>query len=209
MALFIGRMTGHKGYRELVLAVRRLRQEGKEITLVLIGLAGKDAKRFLKAHGGEGVVFLGQAGDEEKNDAFFACDLFCLPSKSEILPLTILEAWWAGKPVLAGDIPALRAFVHEGEDGLFVKQDADAVREALLQFISVPGRFGHLGENGRKKVEERYLIQHVAEQTRNLYIEVMQRKKDVTRLTQGTHDSMGLQPGGSKERPVLPDLEEK
>jgi len=183
MVLFIGRMIGHKGYRELTRAAVRLRQEGREITLVLIGPEGEHSEKFFKAHAGDGVLVLGQISDQEKNDALFACDLFCLPSKSEIMPMTILEAWWAGKPVLAGDIPALRAFVDEGKDGLFVRQGTDALREALLQFITVPGHFRHLGENGRKKVEEHYLIRHVAERTRDLYIEVMQRKKEVTRVT--------------------------
>ncbi len=182
LVLFIGRMVEHKGYRELALAVRKLRLEGRDITLMLIGPAGKAAAKFLEEQRMHGVVYLGTTDDEEKHDALRACDLFCLPSTSEIMPVTILEAWWAGKPVLAGDIPSLHAFVEEGVNGLFTVRDIDAIREKLLLFMSVHNRFRGLGDHGRKKVEEQYLIRHIADRLKDVYSETISRRDEVTRI---------------------------
>jgi glycosyltransferase involved in cell wall biosynthesis len=46
------------------------------------------------------VVFLGPQFGGEKNACYHACDAFILPSLSEGLPMTVLEAWAHAKPVL-------------------------------------------------------------------------------------------------------------
>jgi glycosyltransferase involved in cell wall biosynthesis len=46
------------------------------------------------------IVFIGPQFGEEKNECYRTCDAFILPSLSEGLPMTVLEAWAYAKPVL-------------------------------------------------------------------------------------------------------------
>ncbi|OGJ89326.1 MAG: hypothetical protein A2268_08355 [Candidatus Raymondbacteria bacterium RifOxyA12_full_50_37] len=171
MVLFVGRLMHHKGYRELVRAVAALRERGREISLVIIGPRTRESdKEFFPEY--EGVVYLGLVSEQEKYDAYAACDLFCLPSRSEIMPVSILEAWHAGKPVLAGDIPDLRALVDEGETGMFTLQESDACARKLDNFLSHRREWERMGANGRRLVEERHLMSRVADQTVSLYKEL-------------------------------------
>jgi poly(glycerol-phosphate) alpha-glucosyltransferase len=52
---------------------------------------------------GPSVVFLGPQFGADKSECYRACDAFILPSLSEGLPMTVLEAWAYAKPVLMTD----------------------------------------------------------------------------------------------------------
>jgi glycosyltransferase involved in cell wall biosynthesis len=176
LVLFVGRITPHKGYRELVQAVAALREEGADITCVLLGPASAPAAQWLETYQDKGIQYLGHVPAEVKRDAYYACDLFCLPSASEIMPVSILEAWYAEKPVLAGDIETLRAIVTQGKTGEFVQQDMQSLKEKLKAFLSSADGWKGLGSKGKSLVQNRYLINQVAEQLMVIYKEVLQER---------------------------------
>ena len=55
-----------------------------------------------------------------------AADWYILPSRSEGQPLSILEAYRDGVPVMASRIPELAELVHDGDTGLLFDQEAPA-----------------------------------------------------------------------------------
>lgn len=183
VVLFVGRNEPHKGAAELREAVSALGDRGKPLTLVLVG-PGRDSAVVddLKRPDGTRILTFGEIDEIEKQDALAACDLFCLPSDSEIMPVSILEAWQAGKPVLTGDIPALRSFVRDNETGFFTRRNAADIAAHLSDFLDSPGRWAALGRAGQQEVLEHYRIETIASRMRDIYEEVLRRKQEVTRF---------------------------
>jgi glycosyltransferase involved in cell wall biosynthesis len=94
------------------------------------------------------VHFLGHRTDIP--DLLAACDLFVLPSRYEGLPLSVLEAMAAGKPVVASAIPGTNEAVIHGETGFLVAPgritaQADAIRRLLVD-PALARRFGRAGQ---------------------------------------------------------------
>jgi glycosyltransferase involved in cell wall biosynthesis len=95
---------------------------------------------------------------------------FVLPSKSEGMPLTILEAWAAKLPVVAtkvGDNPLL---IQDDINGYLVDvDDAKALANKISLLITYPKKANKMGLTGYKLVRSTYTWGQVAKQTFKIY----------------------------------------
>ena len=158
IVLEVARLAPVKGQRTLLRAL-----VGLDATAVLVGrdletdgryerTLRKEAERLGIA---ERVVF---AGYREDVPALLAgCDIFCLPSSAEGLPLVVLEAMVQAKPVVATSVGGTAELVVDGTTGALVPPaDADALRVALAELLADPERARRLGEAGRTRVEREF-----------------------------------------------------
>ena len=101
------------------------------------------------------LLDLGYVSEEEKRDAFDACDLFVMPSRYDSFGIVYLEAWRCGKPVIGARVGAIPEVIEEGKDGLLVEfGDVDQLASAMLHLLNHPDLCREMGEAGRKKVIE-------------------------------------------------------
>ncbi|HLJ95091.1 MAG TPA: glycosyltransferase [Gemmataceae bacterium] len=112
---FFGRFTPAKGPDLLVEATRRLRAEGVDVVAELVGPIPEAerpwAQRFLQNANG-GARYLGVKQGEDLANWLTTLDLVVLPSRCpETGPLTLLEAWDRGVPVIGTDLGGIRDFV--------------------------------------------------------------------------------------------------
>jgi len=149
--LYVGRIDENKGCRQLFDFFGRYRQQtGSPLRLLLIG------KAVLPIPRDPAVVHLGFVSDQEKWDALAASDLLFMPSRLESLSMVTLEAWWAGRPVLAnGKCEVLRGQCLRSNAGLYYTSYDEFV-EALGLLEGDPGLRLTLGRNGRRYFEENY-----------------------------------------------------
>jgi glycosyltransferase involved in cell wall biosynthesis len=106
--LFLGRLHQKKGVMELMDAWGRLSSEdqGFRNGALLVfcgwndGIDGFEASINALRGAFGNVVFAGPQYGPDKNRSFAKADFFLLPSKSEGLPMAILEAWSAGVPAI-------------------------------------------------------------------------------------------------------------
>ncbi|RDV84839.1 glycosyltransferase family 4 protein [Ammonifex thiophilus] len=120
------------------------------------------------------VVFAGYRPPEEIPSILKVIDIFVLPSLSEGLPLALLEAMAAGKPVVATAVGGIPEVVQEGRTGYLVPPgDAQALARALLSLLESPDRAREMGEAGRKRVEERFSSQRMAQEVMAIYREAL------------------------------------
>jgi glycosyltransferase involved in cell wall biosynthesis len=150
-ALYVGRIDKNKGCQELFDFFRYYRRDtGSTLRLVLIG------RPALPIPDDSGIVSLGFLPDEEKWHALAACDLLMMPSQFESLSMVTLEAWWAGRPVLANACCAvLRGQCQRSNAGLYYSNYDDFVHAlALLEGIDELRRV--LGRNGQRYFETHY-----------------------------------------------------
>jgi glycosyltransferase involved in cell wall biosynthesis len=150
-ALYVGRIDDNKGCRQLFDFFRRYRSDtGSELRLALVG------KPVLPIPADAGIVHLGFLPDQDKWDALAACELLVMPSRLESLSMVSLEAWWAGRPVLANaKCDVLRGQCQRSNAGLYYA-GYDEFREALALLESDAALRAGLGANGRRYFDAHY-----------------------------------------------------
>jgi sugar transferase (PEP-CTERM/EpsH1 system associated) len=101
-------------------------------------------------------------------------DLFSLPSLSEGLPITILEAMSASLPIVAARVGALPEVVEEGVTGFLVEpQRDDLLSERILRLYEHRAEAAAFGRAGRKKIESAFGIDGMLRQYEALYLRVL------------------------------------
>jgi glycosyltransferase involved in cell wall biosynthesis len=101
-------------------------------------------------------------------------DLFVLPSHTEGLPLTVLEAMAAGKPVVGTTVGGIPEAVRHGETGLLVPpQEPGRLAEAVITLLKDPVLATSMGEAGRTRAQEVFSLETEARQTRAVYDHVV------------------------------------
>lgn len=127
--------------------------------------------------GSSTVAFVGPAFGEQKISLLSQADAFVLPSFSEGLPMSILEAWSYGLPVLMTDHCNLPVGFSR-EAAIRIETDPDSIAAGLdvLTNATVDERCA-MGASGRQLVEEQFTWQQVAEQMKAVYEWVLGRRE--------------------------------
>lgn len=169
--LEVARLAEVKGQRTLLAAVARL-----NATAVLVGRDLERHGAYERELGAEAerlgmrdrVVFAGYRNDVPALIA--GCDVFCLPSTAEGLPLVILEAMAQGKPVVASSVGGTPELVVHGETGLLVPPaDIDALCGALAALLTDGERARRLGEAGADRVRTKFNAATMAKNILRIY----------------------------------------
>ena len=104
-----------------------------------------------------------------------ACDLLVLPSRSEGLPLSLLEAMAAGVPIVATDIPGIAAVIDSGRTGMLVPvDDAEALAATISAALADSEMRHRLADAARIEVREHYRAQVMVDQIEQLYAAVLE-----------------------------------
>jgi len=141
---FAGRFVEEKGFDFLLRAIPRLREIDAGIHLVYAGdhvVAYEDffsrCAPLLEPHR-DAVTFVGLLRDRQRLADFYAmCDVFALPSRTDMFGAVQLEAMLCGTPVVASDIPGAREPVSRTGMGELVEpRDPTALADGLLRVLS-------------------------------------------------------------------------
>jgi phosphatidylinositol alpha-mannosyltransferase len=135
---FVGQAVERKGLPVLLRAFEALRDH-VDVELMIVG-ADPDEVEPLMLDGTQGVNVLGKVSDAEKAQALASADLLVAPSLGgESFGMVLTEAFAAGTPVVASDIPGYRDVVRDGVDGVLVPRgDATALAETLRDLAVAP-----------------------------------------------------------------------
>jgi glycosyltransferase involved in cell wall biosynthesis len=168
----------HKGYDDLVRALALLQEKLPRVKCLIVGKAprrGYLRKLLRRAEHLSIRERLIVAGFQEDVVPFLhAMDVFVLPSRTEGLPITILEAMAAGKPVVATAVGGIPEVVRDDETGLLVPPgDPGRLAEAVMRLLEAPALAKAMGEAGRRQVESRFTMEQEARQTARVYGQVL------------------------------------
>ena len=104
-------------------------------------------------------------------------DIFALTSRLEGVPLAILEAWAAARPVVASRVGGVPEIVTDGQTGiLFEPGDEAALTQAMSRLLTNPEEARRLGEAGRNCVRSRFDLRVMAESYEQHYRDLLCRK---------------------------------
>ncbi|MDY6761751.1 MAG: glycosyltransferase family 4 protein, partial [Candidatus Nanohaloarchaea archaeon] len=159
----VSRLVEYKGHGVLVEAVN-----GMEDTSLVI--AGDGPYRDeLEQKADEDVHFAGFVDEEELPSYYSLGDVFALPTFGEGMPLSILEAFACGTPVVSTRVGAIPDVVDEDVGRLVAPRDLDALQAALEDLFSDTERLEELGEECRRRAEDEYSWDSVVEKTLDMY----------------------------------------
>ena len=169
------RLVALKGVSYLLRAFAGVLERFPQAFLVIAGDGAEraqlqaEAKRLIPE---ENYRFLGWRDDVP--GLLAACDLFSVPSQTEGFALANLEAMAQGLPVVATSISANAESVVDGETGILVPpRDVPALRDALLTLLRDPKLARQMGMKGRRRFEEHFQLERMADQVLSLYRELL------------------------------------
>lgn len=176
--LHIGRFAAEKNHLLLIQAFARAIKDYPNMQLWLVGdgeLRGKVEATVMEKGLQEKVSFLGIRSDIPQLLA--KSDLFVLSSDYEGVPLTILEAMAAGKPVVATAVGGVPELVEEVKTGILVPpRDPEALAQAILRLGKDPEQRRRMGEAGRKRAINCFDIEKTARAYEDLYLELLRKR---------------------------------
>lgn len=167
-----GRMTVQKGMDMLVEAVPMVLASYPETRFVISGEGPeKDAvvRRAYEVGASGAIVFLGHMPRWQYIDLMRACDIVAVPSRNEPFGIVVLEAWAAGKPVVATTAGGPREFVWHDVNGFLVDANAGGMAHGIGSLLADHDHCRVLGANGRRAVEEKFNWDNVAAYTEGVY----------------------------------------
>ena len=154
MVGIVARVTAIKGHVRLLDVFSRVLQRFPRAILVIAGdgAARSEVERRIQELGmPSSVYFLGERHDIPLILA--ALNVFCLPSETEGMPITLLEAMAASRPVVVSRVGAIPDVVEDGVSGFLTSPfDSAAIERALLTLAEDPERAARMGEAGRRRV---------------------------------------------------------
>jgi sugar transferase (PEP-CTERM/EpsH1 system associated) len=170
-AVTVARLTPVKNIATLLHATRRVVDvlPGFRLEIAGDGLCREELGRLAGELGlTERVRFLGEVRDVPA--LLGRASMFVLPSRSEGISLTILEAMARGLPVIAAKVGGNPEVVESGRTGLLVPpEDAAALSAAMLRMAGNPEEADLMGRAGRHRVEAHFDVRRMVAQYEAIY----------------------------------------
>ena len=161
--LFVGRFVEKKGARDLIAAMRTLRDRGAPVRLVLVGDGPLAAALREQAAGLSGVTFLGWQSNDEVRRLMRRALAVCVPSvtardgDAEGLPSVIFEAMAEGVPVVGSRHAGIAEAIEHERTGLLVPPgDPAALAAAIARLAAAPEERRQLGDMARRVAADRF-----------------------------------------------------
>lgn len=164
-------LTEQKGITYLLQAARRFLQRDPRLRLLIVG--GGPLEAALKAEAtslgiAPRTVFTGWRPDGAQ--WLQALDVFVMSSLWEALPMALLEAMSAQRPVIVTDVGDNRTIVENGRSGMVVApRDPDAIAAAVETLVTDRARAARIADDAGRRFSDRFRTAHMVGAYQDLY----------------------------------------
>jgi len=167
----IGSLGIEKGHIYLLEAAKEILDIVNDLRFLIIGdgrlrkpLEDKSEKLGIKKQ----VIFMGQRKDIP--ELLMAMDIFVLPSIKEGLPMALLEAMAAKRPVIATRVGGIPKVIENRDTGILVEpKDIKGLRDAIIDLINDPKRMALLAREGFNRVRMNFSSDEMCKNYLKLY----------------------------------------
>lgn len=154
--LFLGRIDTHNKGLDLLLEAFAQVSEATNARLVIQGPDNGDRQSLeqqtAKLAISENVTFLEPDFDRSAASIAGDCDIFCISSRFEGFSLAALEAMLAARVLLVSEVAGIAPHVQASKCGVVVKPEVEAIKNGLLELLSLRDRWEEMGLRGRHYV---------------------------------------------------------
>ena len=171
--LFLGDVTEDKGVVDLLHAMTVIEAcSAVSVELDICGSGEVDRMRRLsqQLYLQDVVRFHGWVERSSTEDLMQAADIYVHPSHNDELPMAVLEALAAGRPVVATQVGGMGEAVLDGENGFLVTPNRpDRLAQAIRQLVEDSQMRARMGQRSRQLARERFGVEAVAKQLLEVY----------------------------------------
>ena len=175
----VARLVPIKGHTVFLQAAERVLQKNSDAKFLVVGDGElrKELEALTKKLGIEKNVFwTGFRSDLER--IYADLDLVVLSSLNEGLPVAIIEAMSASRPVVSTDVGGVRELVQDNKNGIVVRsEDPQALADAIIDITSDRTKLKEMGIRAKDLAYPRYDIKRLIGDIENLYEELIKKKK--------------------------------
>jgi glycosyltransferase involved in cell wall biosynthesis len=190
----LGRLRRVKGTDLLLDAFERLDDPSLELRIGGPTLGGESEREWRRGiiERAECHPRMSYVGEVRDIPAFFqALDLFVLPSRSEGMSNSLLEAMAAGIPIVATRVGSNPEVLGDGAAGVLVEPDADAIASGIRSLLDDPRLAGDLAVRARARAESEYGFSTMIARYERLYASLV-RGERVSRPVSLADTNVGL-----------------
>lgn len=170
--LVSGRLTEQKGHRYLLDAIKVLKEKHSNLRLIILGdgeLRQDLEQKVQKLEISDIVEFLGFK--ENVYEYINISDIFILPSLWEQFPISILEAMFLEKPIIASNVNGVGEQL--GDAGILINPgNVDEIVEAIDLLISDKKKRKELGKAARRRFLDNFTLENMGRNTLGIYQEL-------------------------------------
>lgn len=166
--LFIGRILKDKGYREFVQAATLIKNKYPDVSFEVLGAFDAAYPNSipldeLKKNVSDGIIKYDGFSSNMFNVFKKKGVVVVLPSYSEGMSRSLMEACAVGKPIITSDIYGCKEFVDHGVNGFLVPpQNTLALAQAMERYIQLPSEAKYsFSKTSRKKAEQVFDVRYV------------------------------------------------
>jgi glycosyltransferase involved in cell wall biosynthesis len=170
--LYVGRLVWYKGTHVLLEAFKKLKRKSAKLIIAGSGPELETVKRLSRTDGR--IIPLGFVSEEEKSKLLIDASLVVVPSLwPEPFPMTILESFGSGTPVVASKVGGIQEIVRDGVNGmLFEPGDSEKLSTILTELSENEENLRRLSEGAAESARQYYIEKHI-ELLETIYLELL------------------------------------
>ena len=170
---YIGRLEVGKGVMNFVEAIPWISKKQDNLKFFLGGhgpLHDRIEEELRNNNLSQKVEIAGWLSHDEVADYLNELKLFILPSYSEGLPTTVLEAMACGTVVLATPVGGVPDVIKDGETGFILENNSpECIAKNVVKALNYPD-LDRIVKNARKQIEEEYTYEAAVERYKKILI---------------------------------------
>lgn len=173
--LFLGFITELKGCFDIPDIAKKVIEQNTNVKFILAGSGEIERLQNIIEKKGISQYFLfpGWVKKEEKEKLLKNADIFFLPSYTEAMPMSILEAMGYGLPIVTANVGGIPQLVEEGRNGYMTEPgNIDGFVKAIRELIGNDELIYGMGKKSIEKANEKYSIEKHLEKIGTLYEKV-------------------------------------
>lgn len=174
--LYAGTVNQRKGYADMIKAFAKIAKRYEDWQLVFAGNgeieSGKNLAEELEIS--NQILWLGWVSGADKDRAFQEATVFCLPSYAEGFPMSVLDAWSYGLPVITTPVGGIPDVARDGENMLlFEPGDVDGLAKCMERMITDRELRDNISRASLEFARTTFNIDTINRQIGKLYREVL------------------------------------